>query len=1261
MKKIGTLLLLVMAVCAQSVWAEAFKTPDPSKTYVIQHSSGLLLTRDGNAAKIMSPGTGDIQKFTFVPVEGKEATYNIMLSDGSYFGSDGSYTVKFLDDPADEKTQYTFWDASEPDHVKMWNIGRGGYIGTDNNNDGGGVYTDKSGTDGKHAWKFIEYSDGLIMSALTSVIDYAKASMAAYTDAVAFPQSAQTVYSAAIAAGEAALTATTQDEINTATRTLKAFVDAADRLYTTIVNANTRLANAVIGDATGNYPQSAADALQEAINTAVTAWPDNTPEGYNAASAALTSAVAALDAARYVFVPNAGSKYYFVNTYSNLLLTMNSNNVVALGNPEATDNQKFEIIPVEGKNTAFLLKRADGAGYAAIKSGWDTQTVTEPTADAEIWFGVVDLDTQVYTLNRANYGGAWAPDTNSDGNLVYTNKSQSHTFGQWKVVEAVDGVLLTMALENNIAAAEDYLAKAVVGEEPGMYPQEAVDALKAAIATAKAVNATTQAEVNEASRTLAAAINTFLAARIDPFFVPEPNTKYRFSVNKYIANYMTASEGDAKVGTSTFASGNKAQQWTFQPVEDAKYTYIVKNEGKVLNYDGTLTETADAEAPKWTAVYTGTYNNLATFALVEYDAPTNVMTFGSGKNFAIQTLSATNNAHQGYLLRVDAEHDPNVYELDKAVANAYAKLDGVKVGNEIGEWSQSKCDKFKALIDGIKAARGLTQEEVDAKVAELNTAASDFLKNPNSVIKDELEAALAAGNAKAASAEIGVEVGQFTQTMIEEFKEKMADFATRAAAATDQEEVDALAQEVNDAVAAFTGHETEADAAVVLADLVTWCEKLYEAEKDNVGNEFGQRPQTALDAYAAAIAAAKANTAPTADDINTLLAARDTFKAATVKENRANIRKAIAAAEAEEFTNLVAGDFHGNYPQEAIDSFNTALTEAKTAVEDYTKTQDELDAATKKLNDAMTALRAAKVSVSFTDLDQAIANAKTAVAGVTEIGDEAGKCPQSIVDALQQELTAAEGIDRTAINQADVDAETQKLNDAVATFLTDMRATTGISEEIMTAKALVENATEGFKPGNYPVSAITMLNEAIREALLVSLDNSSTQAQLLQAVADLKEAEESFKSQVVPSHDLTEINALIAKAEAFVAEHGNDDYVLALALSDAKAIVADADNHTKSEIDKAASDLKKALDYAEFMLGVNGVEAGELTVVVNGNEVAVKGISGRTVIMVATMDGRIVANVEAEADVETLTLNSGAYVLTVQTEGKRVAHKLVIK
>ena len=93
MRKLQSLILVLMCLLAQQMFAEPITNPATGKAYLIAHSSGYLLSLDGTAFKMMSPGASTMQKFEFVPVIGEEGVYNIKeVSSGQYIMSDGYYT-----------------------------------------------------------------------------------------------------------------------------------------------------------------------------------------------------------------------------------------------------------------------------------------------------------------------------------------------------------------------------------------------------------------------------------------------------------------------------------------------------------------------------------------------------------------------------------------------------------------------------------------------------------------------------------------------------------------------------------------------------------------------------------------------------------------------------------------------------------------------------------------------------------------------------------------------------------------------------------------------------------------------------------------------------------------------------------------------------------------------------------------------------------------------------------------------------------------
>lgn len=135
--------------------------PALGESYYIIHSSELYLTAEAGVPSIKSQNGTDDQKFMFLPVDGKPGTFNIKQVSSELFMSklDG-WSVTFINDPAVDTAQYVitlvskgFYKISCP-----FAASAGKCIGTDLNTENGGVYSDKSGTDGKHHWKIVSIS-----------------------------------------------------------------------------------------------------------------------------------------------------------------------------------------------------------------------------------------------------------------------------------------------------------------------------------------------------------------------------------------------------------------------------------------------------------------------------------------------------------------------------------------------------------------------------------------------------------------------------------------------------------------------------------------------------------------------------------------------------------------------------------------------------------------------------------------------------------------------------------------------------------------------------------------------------------------------------------------------------------------------------------------------------------------------------------------------------------------------------------------------
>ncbi len=1264
MKKIYALTAAMMMLSlAPSVSAETITEPEPGKEYLIQHrESGLYFSVVGGKVKLQDLGDeGAVQTFKFDIVEDEAVSpaFAIPLGDDQYLGTDSSWTPKVMTGCTDRLTHFSFPLASDP-YVYIWCVGHSGnsYWAPDNLSVGSSVYSNK-GASTRSQWLIIESTGGLIFNTLDMNIAALQSILDDNEISDNFPQVAYDMIKSALDDAEAAHNAPTQALVNDAAKTAGDMVAGANALLSALNTASEAIADAEPGDTVGCYSQADYDTLQAAIEAARGMWSVGAASIYTEAAETLTTATNTFSKQRIMLIPAAGSKYVFVNTYNGYALGISSNNEAVFAAISGGDDQAFEITAVEGSKTLFNLKVANGAGYLAKKGSWNTTLVSELTADANIGVYLEDAAKSTYTLRFFDDWRCLAGDGNSAGDLVYTDKGTWFANAFWQLVELKSGELFMLGYDNAVASAEKTLAGATVGEQPGNYPQEAYDALNAALEAAKGASLTTQEDVNSATAALLAAISAFNAEKIDPFFVPEEGAYYRFSNLKYRDKYTTNNDGT--VGTKEFTPMDKSQWLTFQPVEGAKYTYIIKNEGKVMTYEGKFEEMADADAPKWTTVYTNKWNNTPCFGIVEYENPSKCITFGSGTTFAIQDFTASNNAHQNLIVIVDPVNDPNLTNLIDWVNYAYVVLDGVDRGPAVGQISDAKCEAFEALIKELGNYAGCTQEQVDAKVTELDAAIKAFQKNVNSVIKDELEAAIEAAQAKADAAVVGVEVGQYYQSAIEAFEASIAEWQAKAEEVAEQDECDALTAEVTTATEDFTGNEVAQPVADVFADYITCAEALYEAEKDNVGDNLGERPQEVVDAFKAAIDAAKAVTDPTLADLETLVDARAAFLNGAMSVNRTPLRKALEQAAGEEYSNLVAGDFDGNYPQDAIDTFETALAAAQEIEADMTKTQEEVDAATKALTDAMAALKKAKVTIKFTALDAAITAAKAAVASATEIGSGENQCPQAVVDALQAIITEAEGIDRAAINQADVDALATKLTEGTATFRTALVESTGLAKSIADAQAVADAAVAGEKPGNYPSSAIDNLKAAIAAATAVMNNAAATQAELIAAAKTLDEAVVAFKTLEIGELDLDALNELIAEVEAWIAQTGSTDYALKLALDEAKDLVANATEHSQADVVKATSKLKKAFEDAKKNAGLNEVTAAGLTFTSINGQLTVAGLRGEVTVMIFATDGRMIARAET-ADAEyTVSLVAGQYVVALQADGFATSRVVIVK
>ncbi len=230
-------------------------------------------------------------------------------------------------------------------------------------------------------------------------------------------------------------------------------------------------------------------------------------------------------------------------------------------------------------------------------------------------------------------------------------------------------------------------------------------------------------------------------------------------------------------------------------------------------------------------------------------------------------------------------------------------------------------------------------------------------------------------------------------------------------------------------------------------------------ESATAGNDPGQYPQSAIDAFEVAIDIAQevaSNLDATIDPdatlkqikqaITDLKAAESEFDAAKIESvNKDALISAISSASTK-LEGAFAGIEPGQYPRSAINAFDTAIAKAESVADDSGATQAEV-------NEALTDLKAAEA-----------------------IFDAA-----KIVSVNKISLTSTIG------------AASSKVNNAVA----------------------------GAGVGQYSQSSITSFKEAIGQAQVVADDAGATQAEVNQAIGDLKAAETIFDAAKIATGDST--------------------------------------------------------------------------------------------------------------------------------------------
>jgi hypothetical protein len=522
------------------------------------------------------------------------------------------------------------------------------------------------------------------------------------------------------------------NEVNTAIATL---IDARGvffmfpTLKTVIDSVSNVIVKAVVGNEYGQCSQQSYDDLVAARNAA------NAQYNSIFSSIDINNAISTLTEARTIFfslvikfVPDPSKQYYIIHS-SNLFLTAGSDYKVYINTAGGSNNQLFRFIPVEGATDVYNIQVGSNLSYVTKSGSYNTVFAVDPSANtAKFNIVILDAVNNIMNFRCLDNSRNLGTDAVTAGSLVYSDKSGSDIKHKWTVLEAESDQLFPKGLEDAIIEANILKNAAVIGDEPGKYPQTAYDAFVNAIAVAQSVlvNATSQPELDNALQTLKVAIADFKAAFIVVRFTPEPGAKYRlFCADETLKDQYVQWTSDNTINWATLTDTEKQyfifEKINIKPAEvdtffikmrfatEAEDRYLYGRSGGYTALRANIFTTATTQngnnvnAVKWTISHKETVN--LSGEAINYFAIQNVQHAASGK-FVFYAADGTMQASNGSfgngvgeprykiaMLKVDAR-----LTLKKVIDTATEKLNAAVVGTEMGQYSQIAKDSLQKAI-----------------------------------------------------------------------------------------------------------------------------------------------------------------------------------------------------------------------------------------------------------------------------------------------------------------------------------------------------------------------------------------------------------------------------------------------------------------------------------------------------------------------------------------------------------------------------------
>ncbi|MFO7868651.1 MAG: carbohydrate binding domain-containing protein [Bacteroidales bacterium] len=749
-----------------------------------------------------------------------------------------------------------------------------------------------------------------------------------------------------------------------------------------------------------------------------------------------------------------------------------------------------------------------------------------------------------------------------------------------------------------ISTAEDNIATAVPGTDPGNYPQTAIDDLQTAVDAAQLVAADSEADqatVDQAETDLLAAIDVFNAAQIEPSTTLIASNE--LASTELLTYWFTYTDVDNS-GLSTVTPANGEQFNSITPGADgtdsaAQITYELDQGDNTSNpFVGLGFNTKEVETESFD--FSGTdgisFYHKGDACDLEVSVPENMGTAPNYDTYYVSIPAHTSWTKVSYNWTDFAQHgwgDEYTFDISQIYKFQW------KVEGDTGDVGDVALDQV-AIVGG-----SITLPTV-----------------PEPVDKSALTTLIAEANTLHSGAVVGTEPGQYPSSAKTAFGTAITTAETvEADDAATQAEVDQAVIDLQDAIDTFEA-SVNPELNIDVTALETAIADAEAVVNVNVGSLPGQHPVSAQTTLQAAIddAQALADNPTTQEAVNTMVISLEdavaTFENTVNPEADKSVLTALIADANTLYSGAVVGTDPGQYPSSAKTTFGTAITTAEAVEADDVATQAEVDLAVSDLQDAIDTFEASvnpELNIDVTALDAKIADAHSTLS-LADIGTAEGQHPQSAADDLQTAIDDAQTLVDNPTTQSAVDAMVTTLNDAITTFENTTNPSTGVDKDalqsiISSAESTLANADEGTADGQYEIGSKNDLQNGIDIAKTVFNDANATQAEVDQAVRDLENALDVFQSRLI-GVDKSTLQSLVSSAESLYNSSTAGTTVgtypqlsmdnFQYAINNAKVVLINS-GQTQAEVDQAVDDLQDAIDVFEASQNPEVVSKSELS------------------------------------------------------------------